>query len=217
MFTGIVHHCGKILSITETPNSAIFCIETLFEDLAIGESIAVNGSCLTVTKLEPHCFFAELSPETMAVTIAGNCVVGELVNLERAMTLTDRLGGHLVSGHVDQTLTVSAIKTLDEFVEIHFSGVRYQDQGYLIPKGSVAINGVSLTVNTISDRAFSVMLIPHTWQHTNLSHLSVAKRVNVEFDLIAKVIGRVTQEYLNQYQLLTKEVVQHDKTSFRQH
>lgn len=193
MFTGIVDHCGEIKSIALGDNCATFWIRSQFADLQLGESIAINGACLTVTAVEKNNFACELSPETLRLTAASQYVVGSHVNLERALRVGDRLGGHFVSGHVDQTLQVALIKTHAEFLEMQFAGVLPINQGLLIPKGSVTINGVSLTVNAIVKDHLSVMLIPHTLERTNLKDLKIGQAINAEFDLMAKMVARQLQ------------------------
>lgn len=208
MFTGIVDHCGKIESIELRQNDARCWISTQFLGLQRGESIAIDGACLTVADIKDSAFACELSPETWQLTTAHQYTQGKRVNVERALRVGDHVGGHFVSGHVDQTLTVAHCQAHTEFREIHFSGVLPAHQGYLIQKGSVTINGVSLTINTIKDDHFSVMLIPHTLMRTNLNNLMLGHGVNVEFDVMAKMIAR-------QLQLQNKGKSTHDITSIR--
>lgn len=193
MFTGIVDHCGEIQTIESGLDCAKFWISSQFAGLRLGESIAIDGTCLTVTAIKDGAFACELSPETLRLTAARQYAQGKHVNLERALRVGDHLGGHFVSGHVDQTLTVSHIQAHNEFIEIQFSGVLPISQGYLIQKGSVAIDGVSLTVNALKHDGVSVMLIPHTLNRTNLNDLQVGQSVNVEFDLMAKMVARQLQ------------------------
>ncbi len=198
MFTGIVNHCGKILSIDRLPDRATLWIESQFEALSLGESIAVDGACLTVTDIKDRAFACEVSPETLRLTIAGDYQENSLVNLERPLSLNDLVGGHLVSGHIDQTVSVAAIQSHAEFTEVTFKSIDAVNQGYLIQKGSVTINGVSLTVNEVNADGFSVMLIPHTLEKTNLSALKVGQLVNIEFDMVAKLITKQLQPYLKE-------------------
>jgi len=142
LFTGIVDHCGELISTNVDFSTSIrFWIASHFKDLSLGESIAVDGVCLTVTDLQENKFACELSPETLKVTAAENYTIGQSLNLERAMRLNDRLSGHFVTGHVDQTLMVDNIQTHNAFTEVRFTGVSEQNQAYLPSKGSVAING----------------------------------------------------------------------------
>ncbi|AJC50322.1 riboflavin synthase [Coxiella endosymbiont of Amblyomma americanum] len=199
MFTGIVDHCGKVRSVEILPQLAVVHIETKFFDLQIGESIAMDGVCVTVAKTQSSNFFCELSSETVSHTSARLYKVGDLVNLERALRLMDRMGGHFVTGHVDQTVTVALLQSnkQSEFVQAIFVGISKEVRCYLIKKGSVSISGVSLTVNNITKNTFSVMLIPHTLKKTNLKNLIVGHVVNVEFDLIAKIVAQTTREIVS--------------------
>lgn len=191
MFTGIVDHCGVIQSLSRTSHSCRFGIQCQFSDLLEGESILVDGVCLTAVNPEHHLFYCDVSPETMALTIVGNYHVGTKVNLERSLKLTDRMGGHFVSGHIDHTAKVSALKHYDEFTEVRIGELGEEAQVYLIKKGSIAINGTSLTINKIVDNEIEIMLIPHTLQRTNLNDLQVGCLVNVEFDMLAKMVQRM--------------------------
>lgn len=193
MFAGLVDQCGEILSIKHMPLCATMWISSHFKHLQLGESITVDGTCLTIIAVKDNVFACELSPETLRLTVAYQYIVGNRVNLERSLSVGDRLGGHFVSGHIDQTITVTKIQSQAEFTEIHFTGVLPVNQNYLIPKGSVAINGISLTVNSMTNDHFTVMLIPHTLRLTNLADLKIGQRVNVEFDLLAKMITRQLQ------------------------
>ncbi len=210
MFTGIVDHMGEIISVDLKEDRAELEIRTDFRDLQLGESIAVDGGCLTVTEIHSDRFFCDLSKETLSKSIAGKYKANRLVNLERALRLSDRIGGHLVSGHVDQSLLVAAIEKSHDFFEMRFNHISPDHFIYLIPKGSIAINGVSLTVNEITVDSFSVLLIPHTLARTNLSRVIVGDRVNVEFDQIAKLVDAQVSMYLNQIEL--EEVEFHDKS-----
>ena len=195
MFTGIVDHCGQIEKIERFEKSVRFTLSSDFTDLVLGESIAVDGACLTVTSCEQNLFNVDLSPETMQLTSAASYKKGVKVNLERSLRLTDRLGGHFVTGHIDGTCRVSQITPQDEFIEIVFHEVSKQFASYLIKKGSIALNGVSLTLNEVNRNQFKVMLIPHTLQRTNLATLQVGDQVNVEFDYLAKlVINQLSSE-----------------------
>ena len=200
MFTGIIDHTGKIVDLKLTADCATLWVSTQFQDLILGESIAVDGVCLTVAEATENSFACQLSPETMKVTIAQNYSKNRIVNVERALSPIDRFGGHFVSGHVDQTLMLSGIESADEFIKLSFKSVDAACQPYLIQKGSVTINGVSLTINTVDADGFDVMLIPHTLEKTNLSALQLNQSVNVEFDMIAKCVAKQMQPFI------TKEV-----------
>ena len=195
MFTGIVDHVGRVVSATSS-GKKVLRIETSFAALTEGESICVDGACLTVVQPEPGSFGCELSEETLDRTIAGSYEVGTLVNLERALTLQDRLGGHSVSGHIDSTATVSAIEPQGDFVKINFYGLTTEQASYVLEKGSIAVLGTSLTINSREANGFSVTLIPHTLERTTLKSLKVGSRVNLEFDWMMKVICRQVEENL---------------------
>lgn len=191
MFTGLIEDIGKLRDIRTGTDQARLTIVTglPMAELTLGESIAVNGVCLTVTSFGEGLFAADVSPETLNCTSLGFLERGARVNLERALRLSDRLGGHMVSGHVDG---------LARIVEFHQDGNawRYTFQaeaavtGYLVAKGSVAIDGISLTVNDVSEETFSVAIIPHTLSQTTLQERKVGDQVNVETDLIGKYVAR---------------------------
>jgi riboflavin synthase len=193
MFTGIVDHCGHITHIKKTRHNYAITISSNFQDLCLGESIAIDGACLTVVSFDKSEFTVQVSPETMRLTIASQYEVGIAVNLERSLRLTDRLGGHFVTGHIDGLCQIGAINANDQFIEIVCSHVVPHCMPYLIKKGSVAINGVSLTLNEITDDGFAVMLIPHTLERTNLSGLKQGNNVNVEYDYLAKIVHKQMQ------------------------
>jgi riboflavin synthase len=188
MFTGYIDHCGKILHIDSSSAGKRFHIACDFPDLTRGESIAVNGACLTVTDCAPGEFYCDLSPETLAVTTAHQLKPGSLINLERSLRANDRLHGHFVMGHVDQVCQVAAKENFTDYVEYRFSGVLQETRHFLVRKGSITVNGVSLTLNTISQDTFAVMLIPETLRKTNLSALEPGDVVNVEYDYLAKIV-----------------------------
>lgn len=190
MFTGIVDHCAEITAISHANNAMQLSIQTQFSDLKLGDSICVDGICLTVTHINQDRFDCDLSPETLQLTNAKNYVVGSRVNVERAMQLSDRLNGHFVTGHVDGVITIKNIEKQNEFYCCVFSNIKPQHFSLLTTKGSVCINGVSLTINSLDENGFSVMLIPHTWQRTNLHRLVENDSVNVEYDYLAKLVKR---------------------------
>jgi riboflavin synthase len=196
MFTGIVDHCGFVAEMTEKPRCCVLRIESQFTDLALGESIAVNGTCLTVTSFDPKSFTVDVSPETMRLTNLGTLAKGVKVNLERALRLSDRIGGHIVTGHVDQTARLEKTEQAGEYLGMTFSGVSAEFFPNVIKKGSICVNGVSLTLNAVhpTDGTFEVMLIPHTLERTNLQDLRVHSIVNLEFDWMTKVILSAVKE-----------------------
>lgn len=200
MFSGIIERLAKVEAAEPVGASLRLAITTGYPDLELGESVAVNGVCLTATSLEiggKAEFF--LSPETLARSTLGTIEVGDAVNLERSVRLETRLSGHLVQGHVDGRATlVSATEEAGAY-RLAFD-VDAELARYCVAKGSIALNGISLTINSISqaDVRFQVgvMIIPHTWTHTNLHALAVGDRVNVEVDVIAKYVERLCLPYL---------------------
>ena len=161
-------------------------------ELALGESVAVNGVCLTVTAVAGDEWQADVGPETARVTTLGSLETGQVVNLERSLRAGDRLGGHFVQGHVD---AVGTIEDVRHDGEAHWLSISFPNAlaPLLIPKGSVALDGISLTVAALRDRQFDVMIIPFTWTHTNLSSLRVADRVNLECDMLGKYVVRAAE------------------------
>ncbi len=194
MFTGIVEEKGKLIDIKMLVDDGIieytFQANKVLEDIKIGESIATNGACLTVVEIGNTFFKANLLQETLNITNFKYLEVGKEVNLERAMKLSDRLNGHLVSGHVEKVYKVSKIEKEHGDLIIDF---KYddEDQKYLTLKGSVTINGVSLTIAKLNEHFFTVCLIPITQAETNLKDLKIGDFVNVEFDLLAKYVERL--------------------------
>ena len=191
MFTGIVQAVGRIASIKAAGQSMAVVIDAGgldLGDVAMGDSIACNGVCLTVTQLTSHGFTVDVSPETLRVT--SGLAAGASVNLEKSLRLADRLGGHLVSGHVDGVGDVREVKAVDSNreVSVGFPGALGR---YIARKGSVTVNGVSLTVNAVSEDAFSINLIPHTLAVTNLRDVKAGDRVNLEVDLVARYVERM--------------------------
>lgn len=191
MFTGIIEAIGRVAAVKPAGQSAALTIDAgglNMNDVAVGGSIACNGVCLTVTSLVPKGFTVDVSQETLRVTAGFGA--GNAINLEKSLRLSDRLGGHLVSGHVDGAGTVVAVKPVDANREII---VRYPTElgRYIARKGSIAINGVSLTVNIVGPDTFSVNLIPHTLSVTNLKDLNQGDRVNLEIDLVARYVERM--------------------------
>ncbi len=194
MFTGMIEEAGTIKTIKKTARSRRFSIsaERLMGDLTIGESISVNGACLTVAARNETDFSVDLSPETCNVTTLGTLHAGDRVNLERAMRLSDRMGGHLVSGHVDGIGRIRGRKRVGNAVvlsiEIPPLLLRYCPQ-----KGSITLDGVSLTINRVTEQGIVVSMIPHTALVTTLGGKEVGDRVNIESDLIARYLERLMQ------------------------
>ncbi|MFB6286896.1 MAG: riboflavin synthase [Candidatus Bipolaricaulia bacterium] len=189
MFTGIVRHCGQVHK-RHGDRLALYA-PALVDQLAPGDSAAVNGACLTAVELDTAegTLAVDLSPETRRRTTLGALEAGEAVNLELPLAPSDRLGGHFVQGHVDAVGEVTAIEILDDHWEFTFA-VDSQHDALLIEKGSVAVDGISLTCYDVSQGRFRVAVIPHTLRETTLQGLSPRDRVNVEFDMLGKYVQK---------------------------
>lgn len=193
MFTGIIEGVGRLARSEIRGGDARLTIEVgnlSFADARLGESVSVNGVCLTVVAFDANSFEADASNETLALTTLGNLSVGALLNLERAMRPTDRLGGHLVSGHVD-----GVGKVLDIAQDARAQRWRFAAPPallrYIAKKGSICVDGVSLTVNEVDAASFEVALIPHTVSNTAFAQTSVGHAVNLEIDLVARYVERL--------------------------
>ncbi len=190
MFTGLVEEKGKVISLRRGADSAHLKIgaSLVMEDMRLGDSIAVNGVCLTVSSRGTGFFTADVMAETLAKTNLGELQPGDRVNLERALRLGDRLGGHLVSGHIDGVGVIVKKERRDIAILITVAAPP-QVMNYIIPKGSVAIDGTSLTVVDLAEETFRVSLIPHTADATVLGGKKPGDRVNLEADMIGKYVG----------------------------
>lgn len=195
MFTGIVEEMGAITSLEKTLAATRLTIlaSAVMGDLKIGDSVSVNGTCLTVVTKGERNFVVEVSPETLSVTTLGVLTGGAPVNLERAMRLNERIGGHLVAGHVDGVGTIRSRH--QEGNAICFTIEAPSDiLRYCVTKGSITIDGVSLTINEVADHSFNIAIIPHTAKVTILGLKQVNDTVNLESDLIGKYVERLLQE-----------------------
>lgn len=192
MFTGIIEEVGKVVSITKGSASAILTIEgpKVIIDSQLGDSIAVNGVCLTVTGIKGSCFTADVMAETLRRSSLGTLQVGSSVNLERAMSAMGRFGGHIVSGHIDGTGTIRHMKPEDNAIWIEIDTPSNLLK-YIVEKGSIAIDGISLTVAKLTESSFSVSVIPHTGKETTLLNKKVGDVVNLENDIIGKYVERL--------------------------
>ncbi|MBX3485522.1 riboflavin synthase [Phenylobacterium sp.] len=191
MFTGIVTDVGRVRSVRDTNRDRRFEIETRF-DLAtidIGASVSHAGCCLTVVEKGGGWFAVEVSGETLGLTTLSDWAEGRPVNLERAARVGDELGGHIVSGHVDGVGEVLSIKSEGGSHRVRIRAPRPLHR-YIAPKGSITVEGVSLTVNEVEDDVFGVNLIPHTWDVTTLGTLTPGSRVNLEIDMLARYLAR---------------------------
>lgn len=189
MFTGIVEEVGIVRS--SVLGGLTIAARTVMPTLQVGGSISVNGACLTVTVLKPDAFTVDVVPETRRRTNLGSLRPGDSVNLERPLRADGRMDGHIVQGHVDQTGTITEISADGEALLVRFDAP-WQIMRYVVAKGFVAVDGVSLTVVHCEDNGFSVTVIPHTRDHTVFGSRTVGDAVNVEVDILAKYVERLT-------------------------
>ncbi len=206
MFTGLIETIGVVGRCDRNAGGSQLLLSSSLPvaELSNGESIAVDGVCLTVTSFSEKGFAVDVSPESLATTTLGAKKVGAQVNLERALKLSDRLGGHLVSGHIDGQATLQSVRRTGEFTRLDFKAPESL-LTFMVVKGSVAIDGISLTINTVESSGFSVMIIPHTLVNTTLCDRKPGERVNIETDMLGKYVekflrsgsaGGVTRELL---------------------
>lgn len=193
MFTGLIEKKALVLANQTNGCSNRLVIAATFDQLEPGESIAVNGVCLTALPSAKNELYFDVSPETLQITTLADLSAGDYVNLERAMVASTRFGGHYVSGHVDTTARIAAIQTIDEYIAMDLSGFTAEAMFYLIPKGSITVEGVSLTINAVVNKTIKLMLIPHTLLHTNLGELQVGQQVNIEFDYLTRIVAHQLQ------------------------
>lgn len=191
MFTGLIEEVGKISAVAQRGRARILTVKSnkLINEIKIGDSVAVNGVCLTVFEKLTDCFKVEAVEETIKKTTLGSLKNGDFVNLELSLKLDERLGGHIVLGHVDSTGTIKSIKKLKNswIFEIEFPR---EFEKYIIPEGSIAVDGISLTVAELDGNRFRVSIIPFTWENTNLKFRKVGDKVNLEFDFFGKYVER---------------------------
>lgn len=192
MFTGIIETLGKVVAIEKDQSNVHFTVEsTITHELKIDQSVAHNGCCLTVVKLEGDSYVVTAIQETLDKTNLGDWEVGSKVNLERCMLLGARLDGHIVQGHVDTTATCVSIEDLNGSWKYTF---QYDFDQPTVAKGSITVNGVSLTVVDSEKGLFSVCIIPYTLEHTNFHSFKVGTKVNLEFDIIGKYVARLMEQ-----------------------
>lgn len=192
MFTGLIQDLGKIEKISALDNGArwvISCPEAFLSDCNLGDSICVNGVCSTITEQQKDYFTVDYLPETLRKTTFKSLNIGDTLNLEQSLTLSTKLGGHIVSGHIDETCKVLDIRKGDPFWEIDIE-INPKNAQNLVEKGSIAIDGISLTVGGLNSQEFSCFIIPHTIEHTNLQYKTPGDHVNIEYDMLGKYVLR---------------------------
>lgn len=192
MFTGIIEEKGKIKAIKKGTSSSRLTIEghVIFSDLKLGDSVAINGVCLTASEVTANTFTADVMHETLKRSNLGSLSTGSMVNMERAMAAEGRFGGHIVSGHIDGTGIISAMKKDDNAVWITIN-TKAEILGLIVEKGSITIDGISLTVTAVTGTSFSVSVIPHTAISTTLLNKGVGETVNLENDVIGKYVEKL--------------------------
>jgi len=193
MFTGLIESVGRVEAVTKDATGIRIAIATpLASELAPGESVSINGVCLTATHLDGARMHADIGPETARVTTLGTLQSGQPVNLERSMRADSRFGGHFVQGHVDG---VGELRAVREDGDARWLTIRFPAPlaPFIVRKGSIALDGISLTVADLRDAEFDVMIIPFTWDHTNLSSLRAGDRVNLEGDMVGKYVARAVE------------------------
>lgn len=192
MFSGIVETIGTLTAVTDDHGCRTFCIQpnSTFSDLNIGESIAVNGVCLTVTEFTATTFAVTAVPETLRLTNLADLTIGSDVNLERAVLASTRMGGHYVQGHIDAVGTITDVSA-DQGASLIQIEIADALQKYIVKKGYITIDGMSLTVVDCNDHSFRFTLIPHTQRVTIAKHYHIGKRVNIEVDIMAKYVEKL--------------------------
>ena len=198
MFTGLIEQLAEVLEHRHAQTGSVLVLRAKLEQPVLGESIAVNGVCLTLLASEEGTLAFDLSPETLSLTTLGHLKAGDGVNLERAMLASARFGGHYVSGHVDTTARVETLQQTDDYVEIMVGDFPDCAILYLLPKGSVTLNGVSLTINAVDQGRVKLMLVPHTLANTTFGRLKLGDRLNVEFDYLTRVVAHQLRVFHDQ-------------------
>lgn len=201
MFTGLIEDLGRVIDISVSSKGAKLVVETKLSDIKIGDSVSVNGACLTVTEIRGNKYSFDVSPETLKRTNLGLLRRGDYVNLERALKIGDRLGGHIVQGHVDFTSKIKALKFLGKHYELVIE-IPNDWISYIVEKGSIAIDGISLTVNYMQNNSVYINIIPHTYEKTNLRFRRNGDLVNVETDIIGKYVINYISAYRKKEDIL---------------
>lgn len=209
MFTGLIEDTGRVASLQRRGEAGLLAVETALPtaEIAIGDSVAVNGACLTVTAISLRTLTFDVSPESLSRITIGKLCSGSAVNLERALRLGDRLGGHIVSGHIDCAGKLIRSENRAGNHQLQFT-LPPEHARYLVEKGSVTIDGISLTVNAVSQEGFAVNIIPHTYSSTTLGQLKVGDRVNIETDIIGKYVERLTSPWKSEGGLSMKTLAE---------
>jgi len=209
MFTGLIKALCVIKSSVRTPGGIELCVDVgaLVKSVQPADSIAINGACLTVARLAGSVVYFDVSGETLDKTRLGELGTGSEVNVELALSGTDRFGGHMVQGHVDGVAEVKSIQKKGKFWDMRFKAPK-QLLSEMVVKGSVAVDGISLTVVDINENSFSVSLIPETWERTTLGKVNVGQKVNIETDIIVKAVRRQLEQMLGGKEKLSLENLQ---------
>ena len=201
MFTGIVDAKGKILKITSLGEHMLIEVLVPYKRIQSGESIAVDGVCLTAIPLDKEIVQFDVSVETLSKTYFNELQVNQDVNLERALKSNSRMGGHYVTGHVDMTAQVIDFEQCDKYVKLTIGRFTNHQMMYLMPKGSITVNGVSLTINDVLSDKIELMLVPHTLSNTTFERLQSGSLVNIEFDYMTRVVAHQLKYLLNNFDL----------------
>lgn len=197
MFTGLIESLGCVVENKALQSGRRLLIKTDFDTVQTGESIALNGVCLTVLPDTQHGLAFDLSPETVSLTTLGALAPGQSVNIERALLVGSRMGGHYVSGHIDTTASIESLRTVGDFVELTVADFAIPAAPFLLPKGSITLDGVSLTINAVNEGCrMSVMLVPHTLAMTTFGEAAAGLRVNVEFDYLTRIVAHQLASFM---------------------
>lgn len=197
MFTGLIESVARVIENEPHQSGRRLTIEANFDGIQSGESIAINGVCLTVLPNHGSQRLSfDLSPETLALTTLETLASEQKVNVERALVANSRMGGHYVSGHVDTTAKIRSLKEIGEFIELSIGDFNMPASAYLLPKGSITLDGISLTINSAEAEEITVMLVPHTLSMTTFSELKIGQKVNVEFDYLARIVAHQLASFM---------------------
>ncbi len=191
MFSGIIEDIGQVKYLSK--NKEVIAIKTSFSKIKMGESISCSGVCLTVSKIEENVFFSDLSPETLKKTTLSRLKVGSFINLEKSLKMGQEISGHMVFGHVDGLTMINSIKKIKDSWLFEFEAEKNIIK-YLSDKCSIAIDGISLTVNDVSNKSFKISIIPHTWENTSLKFNKVGDLMNTEIDMLARYVFKALKK-----------------------